>query len=128
MTTPGYLLLLTAALLLLVPTGLMEATGAEHEWERELIRFSAVFLALNGLLSLSARSLEGRGFNDALITRASAVALIAAAGYASLGKAFYLLVAFSLLVGITLNRSMKRMELAFERAQHRLGWKTNPPQ
>ncbi len=125
MLAPSLIPLVLAVVLVMIPNGMLEAVGAAEDWERELIRLFGVLLALHGLVTLSAHNVPGIGHSDPVIGRVSTVALVIAGLYLVRGNSFYLLISFALMAGISLNRAMKRLELAFERAEVRL--KPKPP-
>ena len=112
-----------AGLLLLLPEEALESVGAEAGWERQTIRFLAIFLAFHGLVTLSARRVPGLGGGDAVINRFAAAVVIMAGLYLLSGNGLFLVLAFSVTIGMTLNRLMKRLDHAFERIQDQLEWR-----
>jgi hypothetical protein len=120
LNTPSGASLLLALVLFTVPSGLLAGLGVTEQWELELLRISAVFIVLYAWATLPFQGLAAPHFSDPLVRSFSTVALFTGVGYFVRGDGFLLLVTFSLIVGISLNRFMKRMDLAYERAQSRI--------
>ena len=120
MIAPTLIPLILGLVLLMSPGDLLDALGSTTDWERDLLRFGGAFLALHGAVTLSASHVRGIGYGDPVLSKLSTVAIILGAAYLIRGDSLFLVIAFSLIVGISLNRSMKRLELAYERAQIRV--------
>ena len=118
--TPSGSSLVLAAALLVTPAGLLEGLGVSEQWELELLRISGLFLVLYSWSTLPFQTIAGFRLADPVVSRFSTVALLTGVGYFVRGDGFLLLVAFSLIVGISLNRFMKRMDLAAQRALNRI--------
>lgn len=118
--TPSGASLILAVALITTPGGLLSGLGISEPWEVELLRMSGVFLLLYSWATLPFQSLAGDRPADPILSRVSTVAVLTGAGYFVRGDGFLLLVTFSLVVGISLNRFMKRMDLAHERARNRI--------
>ena len=117
--------LVIAALLLLVPPDLI---GAAESWEHGTVRLMGIFLAFHGFATLSSIRISRAAVPDATIMRLYTASGLGAVAYLFTGHGFFLVMAFSLLVGMTLNRTMKRLDLVFERAQERVGWRVPLPE
>ena len=117
--TPSGASLILALVLMTTPGGLLSGVGVSEPWELELLRISGVFLLLYSWATLPFQSLARARPADPILSRVSTLAVLTGVGYFVRGDGFLLLVTFSLVVGISLNRFMKRMDLAHERAQNR---------
>lgn len=122
MPAPSLITLTLAIALIMVPSATLDALGATRNWEIELIRLSGLFLGLYAWASFGLHSEPGERYFDPVLSRASTIGIIGAVIYFLRGDAFVLLVTFCLVVGISLNRFMKRMDVAFERAHDRIQW------
>ena len=118
--TPSGVSLVAAVVLLAVPGGLLTGLGVTEQWELELLRISGMFLLLYSWATLPFQTLAGARIADPVVDSVSTVAVLTGVGYFVRGDGFLLLVTFALVVGISLNRFMKRMDLAYERARSRI--------
>ena len=117
MLVPNVVTLLLGVVVVMSPSSLLESLGTSTDWELELARLTGAFLLIHGLITLSASHVPGVGYGDVALNRSLNVALVAAGIYLIRGDGLFLLVTFCLVVGVSLNRAMKRLELAYERAQ-----------
>lgn len=120
MPAPSLIALTLATALIMIPSATLDALGATRNWELELIRMAGLFLGLYGWATFGLHSDTTEKYSDPALSRATTVGVLAAVLYLVRGDAFVLLVTFCLVVGISLNRLMKRADLAFERANDRM--------
>lgn len=114
-----------ALFFLVVPPDVL---GATESWERGTVRLIGLFLSGHALVAFSTWRTTGRTAGDSTIGALAGVVTLSALVYLVTGNGLFLVLAFSLVVGMSLNLSMKRLDLVFERAQERIGWRVPLPE